>query len=297
MLFRSVSQSRYFFTGVDRNNASIFEYVTFKGPKDNLTPVRKYRYYDKNKRIYTDGRLEKDLLTGAFIFKSDNGKYKINIGNANPVISEDVRATRRNLYFGNYKNRTLTRKDAEKRALDTALNMKEGGVFKYQDGSDIQRAISTSKPSLSRQRTTATTADVARLNLSTADKWKLGGLAADLGGLVASFTGAGSVVGAGLGIRGSAASFAGDIKQGRDFGESAKDLGVNVGLDVLSAVPVLGISAKVPKIAKALKASKTMLNAYFISQGLRGAYNSLSKIDDPGNMTIDDWRNIAGCLS
>lgn len=122
---------------------------------------------------------------------------------------------------------------------------------------------------------------------------------ADIGSMVFSFLpGAGTAIGAGLGIGSSLTTFGADwAEDGLDWGDF-KSLGANLGLDVLGLIPGGGAASKGVKIAKTLgKYASRAMAAVATYQGLSNANNIIQSINkmttDPTNLTVDDWRNIS----
>lgn len=122
---------------------------------------------------------------------------------------------------------------------------------------------------------------------------------ADIGSMISSFLpGAGTVIGAGLGIGSSLTTFGADwAEDGLDWGD-VKNLGANLGLDVLGLIPAGGAASKGVKIAKTLgKYASRAMATVAAYQGLSNADNIIQSINkmttDPTNLTVDDWRNIS----
>jgi hypothetical protein len=117
--------------------------------------------------------------------------------------------------------------------------------------------------------------------------------------MISSFLpGAGTIVGAGLGIGSSLTTFGADwAEDGLDWSD-IKNLGVNLGLDVLGLIPGGGAASKGVKIAKTLgKYASRAMATVAAYQGLSNADNIIQSINkmttDPTNLTVDDWRNIS----
>lgn len=122
---------------------------------------------------------------------------------------------------------------------------------------------------------------------------------ADIGSMISSFLpGAGTIVGAGLGVGSSLTTFGADwAEDGLDWGD-VKNLGANLGLDVLGLIPGGGAASKGVKIAKTLgKYASRAMAAVAAYQGLSNSNNIIASINkmttDPTNLTVDDWRNIS----
>lgn len=139
------------------------------------------------------------------------------------------------------------------------------------------------------EKKAATTSQIKSGDLTAADKWQLGALAADLGALVAAIPTGGNPVAAALGVGSTATQFISDVK--RD-GFNLGDLGnaaLGLGLDVVSFLPGVGIAGKAAKTARIIKRIKPLLTAGFSALGLSAALNSINK---EGEWTLDDYRNI-----
>lgn len=122
---------------------------------------------------------------------------------------------------------------------------------------------------------------------------------ADIGSMISSFLpGAGTIVGAGLGVGSSLTTFGADwAEDGLDWGD-VKNLGANLGLDILGLIPGGGAASKGVKIAKTLgKYASRAMAAVAAYQGLSNSDNIIQSINkmttDPTNLTVDDWRNIS----
>lgn len=122
---------------------------------------------------------------------------------------------------------------------------------------------------------------------------------ADIVSMIAAFApGAGTVISAGLGIGSSLTTFGADVAEdGLDWGDIG-NLGVNIGFDLLGAIPGGGAASKGVKIAKTLgKYASRAMAVIAATQGLANSGNIINSINkmttDPTNLTVNDWRNIA----
>lgn len=139
------------------------------------------------------------------------------------------------------------------------------------------------------EKKAATTSQIKSGDLTAADKWQLGALAADLGALVAAIPTGGSPVAAALGVGSTATQFISDVKRdGFDLGDLG-NAALGLGLDVVSFLPGVGIAGKAAKTARIIKRIKPLLTAGFSALGLSAALNSINK---EGEWTLDDYRNI-----
>lgn len=139
------------------------------------------------------------------------------------------------------------------------------------------------------EKKAATTSQIKSGDLTAADKWQLGALAADLGALVAAIPTGGNPVAAALGVGSTATQFISDVKRdGFDLGDLG-NAALGLGLDVVSFLPGVGIAGKAAKTARIIKRIKPILTAGFSALGLSAALNSINK---EGEWTLDDYRNI-----
>lgn len=139
------------------------------------------------------------------------------------------------------------------------------------------------------EKKAATTSQIKSGDLTAADKWQLGALAADLGALVAAIPTGGNPVAAALGVGSTATQFISDVKRdGFDLGDLG-NAALGLGLDAISFLPGVGIAGKAAKTARIIKRIKPLLTAGFSALGLSAALNSINK---EGEWTLDDYRNI-----
>ena len=139
------------------------------------------------------------------------------------------------------------------------------------------------------EKKAATTSQIKSADLTAADKWQLGALAADLGALVAAIPTGGNPAAATLGVGSTATQFISDVKRdGLDWGDIG-NAALGLGLDAISFLPGVGIAGKAAKTARIIKRIKPLLTAGFSALGLSAALNSINK---EGEWTLDDYRNI-----
>lgn len=118
--------------------------------------------------------------------------------------------------------------------------------------------------------------------LSGADKTALIATAGDILSIIPTLTGAGAWVGAGMGIAASAGHLAADIKRnGLDLGDVGRFAG-NVGLDILTAIPIAGNVAKVGKLGKVIKNTAKVLVPTLTAMGLGQAAGVVQKVVNDG---------------
>lgn len=134
-------------------------------------------------------------------------------------------------------------------------------------------------------------------DFTTNDYVALGSLVADLGSAVSGLVpGVGNVVSGGLGLAGSLGQIylnANDA-EGYDWGKELVGDAINVGLDLVSFIPVLGMSAKAIKIGKIgknihksssviKKVIKAVPASMIIASGFINGQDLLEKLDDPNH--------------
>lgn len=148
---------------------------------------------------------------------------------------------------------------------------------------------------------------VDKISDFTASDWlELGGLAGDLTGIALGFSGAPIASGV-AGAIGSTAGFAADInRDGLDWGDVG-NYGLNLGLDLISAIPFAGSAAQSVKAAgKIRKAGKTILKVFsnpWVVRSLAGmgigsaVKTSAEKIINGEAWTMRDVRNVINGLS
>lgn len=140
-------------------------------------------------------------------------------------------------------------------------------------------------------------------DLTSADKWQLGAMAADLASVISSFTnasGAGAVVTGVTGLGGTAAQFVADVKRdGFDLGDAGR-AGLGLVFDAAGMLPGLGTMSKLAKISKnASKMTKAIGKAISIgakagmAAGTIGAATqAYDKLKSGEKLNVDDLRNI-----
>lgn len=96
------------------------------------------------------------------------------------------------------------------------------------------------------------------------------------------------------GVTGAAASFTkfgADVsRNGLDW-DDIKNLGLNLGIDAVSFIPIAGMSAKLAKVSKGIKGIARVANPLFLALGMTRASEALSNIIN-GEGTIDDYKNF-----
>lgn len=117
--------------------------------------------------------------------------------------------------------------------------------------------------------------------LTASDYADLTALGLDAVGLITSFGGpVGNVISGVSGLGSSISTAYGDIKRdGADWGDLG-NFGANVGLDILSALPLVGAGGKYAKFAKGFKNAEKMMKLItpaLISIGATSAANAITK--------------------
>lgn len=219
------------------------------------------------------------------------------------------RADGKRLLLGNRQKPTMTLDDPFYRQVSdddtnrwsqTGSNMAR--AFSHKDGGVVSHQFGGLVTPVSNQTAKFKSADINNQvigdfkGLSTADEVQLGGIASQIGSVVAGFVPGGSIASLGLGIGGTAAEFtANRMKHGSEgLGGDLLIAGGGLLLDAASAIPGLGEIGAMAKLSKYVKGSAKILQAGFAAHGALAATGSLSKLLGDEHMTVDDWRNIAG---
>lgn len=106
-----------------------------------------------------------------------------------------------------------------------------------------------------------------------------------------------SVAGGVTGVAASLTKFGTDVsRNGLDWND-IKNLGLNLGIDAISFIPVAGMPAKLAKVSKGIKGIARLANPLFLALGMTRASGALSNIVN-GEGTIEDYKNFAmGCIA
>ena len=135
---------------------------------------------------------------------------------------------------------------------------------------------------------------------SAAEYARLGSIAADITSIILD-----PVSGVAVGLGSSLANFGADMMDdGIDWGD-VKNFGINVGFDLLGAIPIIGDAVGTgSKVARnVIKWVPRLMALVAAKQGVQnwdGMMESLSKfksIEDAKTLTVQDWRNIAQSIS
>ena len=137
-------------------------------------------------------------------------------------------------------------------------------------------------------------------DLTSADWMDVGAFAADLASLGLSLTGVGSLAAAGVGAAGSLARFGADTKRDGFQWSDAGNLLLNLGMDTVTALPVVGNLGKAGKLAKLLK-QKSLGGAVLKVLGAYGAgsaaYTAAKKIINGEQWSFRDLSTVANGLN
>lgn len=137
-------------------------------------------------------------------------------------------------------------------------------------------------------------------DLTSADWMDVGAFAADLASLGLSLTGVGSLAAAGVGAAGSLARFGADTKRDGFQWTDAGNLLLNLGMDTVTALPVVGNLGKAGKLAKLLK-QKSLGSAVLKVLGAYGAgsaaYTAAKKIVNGEQWSFRDLSTVANGLN
>lgn len=137
-------------------------------------------------------------------------------------------------------------------------------------------------------------------DLTSADWMDVGAFAADLASLGLSLTGVGSLAAAGVGAAGSLARFGADTKRDGFQWTDAGNLLLNLGMDAVTALPVVGNLGKAGKLAKLLK-QKSLGSAVLKVLGAYGAgsaaYTAAKKIVNGEQWSFRDLSTVANGLN
>lgn len=135
---------------------------------------------------------------------------------------------------------------------------------------------------------------------TTAEKVRLGSIAADIGSIFLDPI-SGTAVGIGSSLANFGADWADDGFQMSDLG----NLGINVGFDLLGAIPVFGdavgtgakITRKLIKFAPRVMAGLAAFQGVANFDGMMNSWSKFASGDKEQKLTVQDWRNIAQSIS
>lgn len=205
---------------------------------------------------------------------------------------------------------------------------KEGGVLAYQTGGTMssydyiqefkdtknkERAAETGrseKVQKARDRVVSNgdesfvrdqkTLDQPNAGFTTAEKVRLGSIAADIGSIFLD-----PISGTAVGLGSTLANFGADVM---DDGMQLSDWGnlaVNAGFDLLGAIPVFGdavgtgakITRKLAKFAPRVMAGLAAFQGVSNLDGMMDSWSKFTSGDKEQKLTVQDWRNIAQSIS
>lgn len=113
------------------------------------------------------------------------------------------------------------------------------------------------------------------------------------------------ITGTAIGLGSTLTNFGADIADDGFQWEDVKNLGINVGFDLLGAIPIfgdaIGTGGKItknllkfgPRIMAGLAAYQGVTNF----DGMMGSWEKMISSDEDAKMTVQDWRNIAQSIS
>ena len=183
---------------------------------------------------------------------------------------------------------------------------KNGGVLKMANGDVIWN--NTTVESASNIKPTSDEIHLASeekkigdgQDLTEADKADAVALGADVASLILSLTGVGSLAAAGVGAAGSLSRFNADVKRDGFQWSDAGNLLLNLGMDTVTALPVVGNLGKAGKLAKLLKQKSIgstalkILGAYGTGSA---AYTAAKKIINGEQWSFRDISTVVNGLN
>lgn len=276
-------------------NEGVIRKNPYSNVQDNTYAFAVKRDKDGNVKKYNVKESKNEFGEYVYTYTDDDGKVQ--------TVTGKKRDTPDTKYSPFRFNKVYTIKDI-------GAFFKEGGeIPKYQYGGSLsfgddeksilkQEGQSIPENTIQGQKASEHRASIGEVfdpnyKLSTADKLEVTSLLSDMASLGLGLTGVGSIPGALAGALGSATGYAADInREGVTLGNTAGLIG-NLGLDVVSAIPVAGNLAKGPKMVKWAKRASKLLTAY----GLGNATVAANKIiQDPLNATAEDYQSLVNGL-
>lgn len=201
---------------------------------------------------------------------------------------------------------------------------KEGGVLAYQTGGTMssydyiqefkdtknkERAAETGrseKVQKARDRVVSNgdesfvsdqkTLDQPNAGFTTAEKVRLGSIAADIGSIFLD-----PISGTAVGLGSTLANFGADVMDDGFQWEDVKNLGINAGFDLLGAIPLFGdavgtgskITRNLVKWAPRVMAGLATYQGVSNFDGMMDSWSKFTSGDKDQKLTVQDWRNIA----
>lgn len=276
-------------------NEGVIRKNPYSNVQDNTYAFAVKRDKDGNVKKYNVKESKNEFGEYVYTYTDDNGKVQ--------TIAAKKRETPDSKYSPFRFNKVYTLRDM-------GAFFKEGGeIPKYQYGGSLsfgddeksilkQEGQFIPENTIQGQKASEHRASIGEVfdpnyKLTTADKLEVASLLSDVASLGLGLTGVGSIPGALAGALGSATGYAADVnREGVTLGNTAGLIG-NLGLDVVSAIPVAGNLAKGPKMVKWAKRASKLLTAY----GLGNATIAANKIiQDPLNATTEDYQSLINGL-
>lgn len=135
---------------------------------------------------------------------------------------------------------------------------------------------------------------------TTAEKVRLGSIAADIGSIFLD-----PISGTAVGLGSTLANFGADVMDDGFQWSDVGNLGINVGFDLLGAIPVFGdavgtgtkIARKLIKFAPRVMAGLAAFQGVANFDGMMNSWSKFASGDKDQKLTVQDWRNIAQSIS
>ena len=188
---------------------------------------------------------------------------------------------------------------------------KDGGKIEKHDIGQLLGKSDTNKSAPTQMKTDKPIRDIRRFHeigsgdtQQKHDYLELMALIGDLASLGISLgTGwnpAGSIAAGLTGIGGSTAGFAADVRRDGFQGRDLLDYGINLGLDTLSFIPIVGNGPKVAKITKTLTKHRKLIKNLMTAAATAGIVTTGSmayqKLENGENLNIRDIRSIVNAI-
>ena len=291
--------------------------LTTQYVKNVMPDSRIVSVYDKEKAIRTGTPWAKNISYQR-VFKGKNNMLQyepVKMERSALGFDTVILSNGRRVPLGESKDPGVTQEDFKLPGYKSGGEIKklaQGGLpgLVINEGLRKGQKQSTKDVLASRASKQATLGDVSKVGLSniystdqlsSADKYKLGALGADMVSLVAGLAPVpgGNFVSGAAGLAGTVSSAIADgsDKEGftlGDFGKAA----AGVGLDLLTMIPGAGLGAKVFKLTRTIKGSANTLKAASIAlkaagyaDAGRAVYKLIESGGDPSKMNIDDMRS------
>lgn len=192
---------------------------------------------------------------------------------------------------------------------ESDLYKKNGGILKYQTGgafdieafeSELYRAGLEKQakenglsPEVQKARNRYANPDAG---FTTTDKMRLAAIGADIVSMIL-----GPITGTATGLGSTGLNFVADVAEDGLQWEDIKNLGINVGFDLLGAVPIFGdavgtgtkILRTLGKYAPRVMTALAAYQGYKNYDGMMDSWTKLVSSDKRAKMTVQDWHNIS----